>query len=98
MQGGYWLQPERDGSLRFDCGISFPVAVHWQPALGYRAKYKSDAIGLIYAPLILADRQWFHPTKYVHKTDDWEWLTHEMTISDVHPQWREKWKKSKASE
>jgi len=55
--GGYWLELERDGRYKWKVGLSMPAAVHWQPALGYRAQFKCDAIGVLYAPLIAADRR-----------------------------------------
>lgn len=96
--GGYWLELERDGRHKWGFGLSMPVAVHWQPALGYQAQFKSDAIGVLYAPLIAADRKWFHPTKYIMEDGTFEWFANEARISDIHPKWREEWVKSKASE
>ena len=99
--GGYWLKPEMDGSVRYvpnAGGFALPVSIMWQPRYGHDSVGHTDLLGWIYAPLILLDRNFIHPTKnmVLDEQGTWKWLHH--TSSDqIHPFFRkefEDWKKN----
>lgn len=87
--GGYWLKPERDGRDRHSFGLSMHTAILWQPAYGYCARYNSDFLGTIYAPLVALDRNWVHPTMYVTEDSTFEWLNRQARTVDIHPRFRD---------
>ena len=93
--GGYWLKPERDGKDKWSFGLSMFTAIIWQPRFGYSAKFSSDFIGNFYRPLAYLDQKWIHPTRYISSEEDMAWFYDGMKESDVHPHFRDEYRKSK---
>jgi hypothetical protein len=98
FSGGYWLTPERDGGNQSSSGLSMHTAILWQPRIVYNAKFNSDWTGAFYAPLVMLDRAFWHPTKYVTDTSTFTWIAHEAAVSDVHPHFRNEFESAKSKE
>lgn len=89
LAGGYWLQPVRDGKHVWALsGFSMHDAVQWQPRFGYVEKYNKDHIGIFFYPLLRLDQKFWHPTRYVSDEGDFHWLSKDMPVSQVHPNFR----------
>jgi hypothetical protein len=85
--GGYWDKPERDGRDHWNFGLSIHTAILWQPRFGYWAPYRSNWLGEFYSPLILLDRRFVHPTRYVSDPNFSAWFK-TTTAAEWHPQFR----------
>jgi len=95
--GGYWMTPERDTHERYSFGLSMSTAIHWQPRIGYHARFVTDAVGRFYAPLIRIDRWLIHPTRYLTEKDVFE-RCDRLGVADMHPRFRQEARELRAKE
>ena len=97
--GGYWMIPARDGKVRYSpehSGMSLPVAILWQPRIGHSALGEDDLFGVIFGPLIAADRAWIHPTRHLlgDSVDIDAWIQN-LPPSKVHPKFRAEFERTR---
>lgn len=83
--GGYWMKPVSDGTVRYSFGLSIPVAIMWQPRLGYATPLETNLIGYAFYPLIRFDQRFVHPTRYLTVEKDEQWFFSESAAKDAHP-------------
>jgi hypothetical protein len=85
--GGYWLIPEMDGRDHLLGWWTMSDAFLWQPRWGHEALGDFDIPGILYQPLIAADRRWIHRTIYLSDRG-FDSLNH-LKVSQVHPEFRD---------
>lgn len=96
LAGGYWLKPVRDGKHLCSLpGFSMHDAVQWQPRWGYAEKYNKDNIGIFFYPLLRLDQKFWHRTRYISDGTDFHWISKGMSVSEVHPNFRAEFLRSK---
>ena len=80
-------------------GLSVPDAYFWQPRFGWfksyvgengSQAYKGSGAGYLYAPLILADQKWVHPTIFSREAPEGQLHPVELHIAKLRAQfWNE---------
>lgn len=94
VAGGYALKPVTYRAISPEGGsIDYRVYLVWRPLVGRfkDGSFKTDFLGYLFSPLILADRSFVHRSIDLAKPGDWD-AAQALRTRQLHPDDRAQWK------
>jgi hypothetical protein len=86
--GGYYLTPVADSTRRYPDalgGLGLPLALQWQPKVGFYNNNECTFFGYVFLPMISWDRRDWHKTRYADEPGIFDWVEEIRKKGQIHP-------------